>query len=242
MSLQNEIKETNAAIFTIQETHYAEKGKIKVEGYEIFESIRKKEKGGSVIGVHNSLNPILIKEYKDDFELICVEVAIANKQIRIIIGYGPQESWPESSRLSFFHALEEEVVKAMNDGKQVIIEMDSNSKLGPEIIKGDPHRQSENGKLLWEIICRNELIVVNGMLEKCKGLVTRRRETVNGIEQSIIDHVLISNGLKDDIELIDIDECGHRAITNLGNKNLLGNRSDHNVLVTTFKLKWQKKT
>ena len=110
MSLQNEIKETNAAIFTIQETHYAEKGKIKVEGYEIFESIRKKEKGGSVIGVHHSLNPILIKEYKDDFELICVEVAIANKQIRIITGYGPQESWPESSRLPFFHALEEEVV------------------------------------------------------------------------------------------------------------------------------------
>ena len=52
---------------------------------------------------------------------------------------------------------------------------------------------------------------------------------------------MISNGLKEDIELLEIDESGHRAITNTGNKNLLGNHSDHNVLVTKFNLKWQKK-
>ena len=116
--------------------------------------------------------------------------------------------------------------------------MDSNSKLGPDIIANDPHSQSENGKILWDIICRNGLIVVNGMLEKCKGSITRRRETVNGVEQSIIDHVIVSHGLKEDIESLDIDECGNKAITNLGNRNFLGNRSDHNVLLTTFNLKW----
>ena len=210
LSLRNEIKESNAAIFTVQETHYSEKGKISVEGFEIFESIRKKEKGGTAMGVHHSLDPILIKEYNDDFEMICVEIAIANKKIRVITGYGPQESWQESSRLPFFHALEEEVVKAINDGKEIIIEMDSNSKLGPDVIANDPHSQSENGKILWDIIYRNGLIVVNGMLEKCKGSITRRRETVNGVEQSIIDHVIVSHGLKEDIERLVIDESGNK--------------------------------
>ena len=64
--------------------------------------------------------------------------------------------------------------------------MDANSKLGPNIVPGDMHSQSENGKILADIIKRHNLIVGNG-LPKCKGLVTRKRVTKNGIEESIID-------------------------------------------------------
>ena len=53
------ITERAFAVFTIQETHFKKKGKLKVENFEIFESIRKKEKGGTVVGAHKSLNPIL---------------------------------------------------------------------------------------------------------------------------------------------------------------------------------------
>ena len=98
------------------------------------------------IGVHKGLKPFLIQEYSDEFELLVVEVKVSNKDIRIITGYGPQESWPLSARMPFFLALEEEVVKAELAGKSIVIEMDANSKLGPDLIPG--------GRILAEIIER----------------------------------------------------------------------------------------
>ena len=94
-SLKNEIKKSNAAVFTIQESHYNKKGKLKIENFEIFEAIRKKQSGGSLIGAHKALNPILISEYSEDFELIVIEIKIKNKEIRVMTGYGLQETWSE---------------------------------------------------------------------------------------------------------------------------------------------------
>ena len=51
--------------------------------------------------------------------------------------------------------LMEEIVKAELAGKSILIELDANSKLGNDIIPGDPHSQSENGKLLAGIIRRH---------------------------------------------------------------------------------------
>ena len=77
----------------------------------------------------------------------------------------------------FFEALEKEIKKAKFNGKSVFVEMDANAKLGPNVIEGDPHEQSENGKLLHEIIVRNALIVMNNMKTKCIGKITRKRVT-----------------------------------------------------------------
>ena len=41
-------------------------------------------------------------------------------------------------KMPFFRALGEEVKKAQLNGKSLYIQMDANSKLGPDIIKGDP--------------------------------------------------------------------------------------------------------
>ena len=90
--LKSEIKKTKCAIFTIQETCLKKKGRFQIKGYEIFEVIRNKEKTGTLVGVHQSLNPVLISEYNDEIELIVVEVIVANKEIRIISGVGPQEN------------------------------------------------------------------------------------------------------------------------------------------------------
>ena len=53
---------TKAGLFTIQETHFTSKVKVKIENFETFEAIRKKDKGGTLICVHNALNPVLIEE------------------------------------------------------------------------------------------------------------------------------------------------------------------------------------
>ena len=189
------------------------KASLKLDNYEIFEAIRKKSKGGSMIGAHKALKPVLIKEHSDEYELIVIEIKIRNREIRVITGYGPQESWNEEQRIPFFVALEEEIVKAELFGKSVILEMDSNSKLGPSFIKSDPHSQSPNGKILSEMIIRQGLVVVNGLDNKCTGAITRMRVTKDNTKRSIIDHVIITEDMEEDLESLVVDEERNHVLT-----------------------------
>ena len=72
---------------------------------------------------------MLVQEYSDKFELLVVEIIVAGKEIRIISGYGPQESWTEEDKMPFFISLEEEIHKAEMLGKSIFLEMDANCKL-----------------------------------------------------------------------------------------------------------------
>ena len=48
-----------------------------MDNYHIFEAIRKsKQKGGTMLGVHVDLEPVLVKEYSDHFELLVLEIKI----------------------------------------------------------------------------------------------------------------------------------------------------------------------
>ena len=144
-SLKNIINHFKSSVFSVQETHYKKKGKFKLDNYAIFEAIRKKEGGGSLLGVHVALNPVLISEYSDEIELIVVEISIEQYKIRVITGYGPQEVWNLDVKMKFFLALEEEVAKATIEGRSVILMGDMNSKLGPNYIKKDPKTMTGNG-------------------------------------------------------------------------------------------------
>ena len=232
-SLINEVKATGATIVTVQETHCRRKGRIQMDNMVVFESIRSKKGGGTICAIHQDLNPKLVEEYNEPYELIVVEIE-GNK--RIITGYGPQENWSEDKRLPFFISLEEEVVKAAVAGKSVIIEMDANSKLGPKYITGDPHKISPNGEILAGIVERQHLVVVNGT-RVCKGKITRRRVAKRKIEESIIDMVIVSSDLINNIESLEIDEARNHILTRIRKtkKGIIKKESDHNVLITTFK-------
>ena len=239
------MKHIGAGIFTIQETHFKRKGRLnsKFCDFQLFEAIRKKQKGGTIIGVHKSLSPILIEEYSEDFELLVVEIKLGNKDTRIITGYGPQENWKREERTPFFDALEEEIVKAQTSDKAVYIQMDANCKLGPEMIEGDPHNQSENGKILSGIIQRNALNVINSIKEKCTGKYTRVRTTKHKKEQSIIDFVIGCDIMTDMITGLVIDEGKLNALASF-RKTKTGTKvtqSDHNSMITQVKAVWQKK-
>ena len=92
--LKNKLKYFQSTIFSVQESHYAKKGKFVMDKFIIFEAIRKsKIKGGSILGVHVDLKPVLVKEYSESFELIVVEVEIGTTRVRVMTGYGPQENW-----------------------------------------------------------------------------------------------------------------------------------------------------
>ena len=208
----------------------------------MFETIRKhKEKGGTIIGAHKALKPVLIAEYNDPFEILVIEIKVANKEVRVISGYGPQETFLATERAAFHEALEEEVIRAELSGKPIIVEADFNAKLGKEFIPNDPHDISPNGKLLAGMIRRQKLAVLNGHV-KCVGTITRERDTTHVTQRSVISFVLISDNLVENLELILIDEKQEYAPTRITptKHGVETKQSDHNVILTKMKLEWKK--
>ena len=192
-SLNSEVKATRANIVTVQETHSRRKGRVHMpREFVVFEAIRKAKHGGTMCAIHQNLSPKLIEEYNEPFEHLVVQIELQNKNVRVMTGVGPQENWEENKQTPFFIALEAEVVEAHCAGISVIIQMDSNSKLGPEIIPNNPHKISPNGKQLERIIENHALVVANSS-SKCTGLITRRRVTRDKTEESCIDVVLFSS-------------------------------------------------
>ena len=245
-SLKSHIETLNLAIFAIQETHSTNKGQYdgEFDNHIIFEAIRKsKMKGGTLIGVHKSLKPVLIREYSEEFELLVIEIMINNKQIRIISGYGPQETWPEPQRSPFFVALDSEFEKATIAGVEIISAMDANTKLGKEWIPKDKHSPCENERLLVPIIKRHCLTVGNGHM-KAKGVITRKRVLTNRTDESTIDLVLLSNQLAGYIKEIIIDEEQDYGLCRI-TKTRTGTevkQSDHNPIITELEIPWSNKT
>ena len=235
-SLNAEIRSTMANIVMIQETHCTQKGKIPMDNhFVVFEAIRKKKGGGTLLAIHEDLNPKLIEEYNDEFELLVVEINTKERTIRIITGYGPQECWDEAKRIPFFLALETEIEKAELGGKSVIIEMDANAKLGPKFIPGDQHAITPNGEILAAIVERHNLIVANGSKE-CSGIITRKRVTKHRTEQSVIDFVLFSTDMKKHFEKMHVDEERKHVLTRItkSKKGIKVKESDHNVVIAQF--------
>ena len=142
--LSSLVKIKKSSVFVVQETQARKKGKHQMENYVIYEPKRTKVGGGSMMGLHESLNTVLVSLYENDFELIVVETKIGKNLIRFVTGYGPQEDWSDELKAPFFVALNTEIAKALESNKSLYIAMDANCKLGPDYIPGDPNKMSKN--------------------------------------------------------------------------------------------------
>ena len=230
-------------VYFIQETKVTKKNKIQVEDYTMFEHIRSKTSGGGILtAVHNALKPINVSDDIEGEEILVVEATIGDnkRKIRFINGYGPQEGDTEETRKTFYSRLDLEIKRAKISGTLICIEMDSNAKLGPLLIPNDPHSQSGNGKLLESVIKENNLKVVNGS-NLCSGTITRKRTTINGTEESIIDHFIVCQAMYTLIVSLQIDQERKYCLTKFTNK--VGNKvcpkeSDHNTLILKINQGW----
>ena len=120
--------------------------------YVIFEKIRKDCGGGGLLTVvHKNLEPISVGEDTGE-EVLVVEAKLANRKVRLINAYGPQETETEDKKKSFFNKMDEEIKGAKIAGTMVCVELDANSKLGSELNPGDPHPQSKDGKHLENLV------------------------------------------------------------------------------------------
>ena len=95
-SFLNLIKNEKPSCFILQESKQQNTGKLKIEGYQVFELVRKNTDGGAgglAIGIENELKecPALISEGDEKAEILVVEIKMGNHPTRIICAYGPQE-------------------------------------------------------------------------------------------------------------------------------------------------------
>ena len=192
-SLKRTIEVFAPGVIMMQETKLKKQGKIKLKGYVIFEKYREHFNGGGLMSaVHENLNPILIADENSEF--LVVDISGNFGVIRTINCYGPQENMPLEVRSDFFIELEKRIIIAKSENKMICIECDANSKLGKSWIPGDPHEISANGKLLADMISNQNLVVVNST-DKCHGVITRFKKTINGQEKSILDYYIVCQEL-----------------------------------------------
>ena len=79
---------------------------------------------------------------------------------------------------------------------------------------------------------------------KCFGLITRYRKTINGIEESTIDFFIICRKLFNIIIRLDIDEKRIYALTKFSNKkgDKANKETDHNMMILNVDTSWTTET
>ena len=242
-SLDYIIKVLGPGIICLQETKVRKIGKLNSENskkYTIFELVRKHSHGGGLaIMAKPELEPVWIAEGDDQVEVLVVEVRIKELKIRIINAYGPQESDSLERKTMFWSRLQSEVNDAAEAGSAVIIEMDGNLHCGENIISGDPSKINANGKLFSAFLKENSDLFLLNSSEKCEGLITRRRQKDNKLEEAILDYALISSELKPFFRKMEIDEDRKYALTSFLNGKM--KKSDHFTLIIDFSINIKKK-
>ena len=240
-SLKRTIDVFSPGVIMLQETKLKKQGKTKLEGYTIFEKYRQNFNGGGLMSaVHVNLKPVAISDENPEF--LVVDITGNFGTIRTINCYGPQENSNIEVRNDFFIELEKRIVSAKSELKMICIECDANSKLGNSWITGDPHDISENGKLMAEIISRQHLIVVNAT-EKCQGVITRYKKTINGEEKSVIDYFIVCQELFQNVVKMNIDEERQYTLSRFYKYKSKSSvvKSDHNLMTLTLSFKWSRK-
>ena len=238
------LNSVNPAIFLIQETKKKTTGKIKCENskkYQIYELVRKMGGGGGLaLGVLHELNPVWVGEGDDQTEVLSVIITIDSLNIRCVVAYGPQEDDTIIRKQKFWERLEFEVNEAQLSGMGFMLQMDGNLWAGPDKIPGDPNRQNKNGKLFAELLEKFPHLTVANSLSKCKGVITRSRQTSKRLEVAVLDFFIICDKLLPFVKSLLIDEEKCYSLTNFNPKikNQKVKESDHNTMILELKLKY----
>ena len=157
-----------------------------LNNYQVFELRREKEKtdggkrlegGGIAIGMLHQLNPVLTRQGDDEAECLSVEFSIAKQKFLCVAGYGPQMGDTRERKEKYWSYMNEEVKSAKKEGKSIIIQLDTNSWVGPNIIPSDPNQQNSNGRLMKTFLEENPALSVANSLPSCEGTITRERKT-----------------------------------------------------------------
>ena len=194
-SIKQLVAENNVDILLLSEAKvYASKA-INIKGYQSFPVVRKDRQGGGIfVGVrHGSYETVMVSQ-GDDADFVTVWLKNNREGIRLILAYSPQENDPEINRNLFYQNLSIQIEQAFLSGDSVIMVGDFYAKLGKDVIGGDVHPMSPNGKLLFPLCNKYNLFILNSS-NLCKGVYTRIHNYRNKVEKSVLENVLVSADL-----------------------------------------------
>ena len=219
----------------MQETKVSQPGKIKVDGFIVYEHTRiSKEGGGLAICVLKDLNPAFIRDGGELAEALTVNIHLKNITISCNTAYGPQETAPIQKKNDFWSYLQEECERARNEGNGFLLQGDLNSWLGPDILKSDTKPQNQNGKMLVEFVENNCLTIVN-CLPVCQGTKTWSRTRLGIKLTSTIDFFIVCENILPFVQEMMIDSDDH-TITNF-RKGKTTTKADHAPMWLKLNLK-----
>ena len=125
----------------LQETKLKINEVIKCEGskdFQIFHLNRQNKNGGGIaVGIENNIESTLVREGDDSTEVLSIQIVLGNLPIRIIVGYGPQETDDIRKKTLFWSFIENEINEAEAAEHGIILQMDGNLHAGSEIVKND---------------------------------------------------------------------------------------------------------
>ena len=151
-SLQRLLSDQNIDVLLLAETKVYSKKGIKLEGYQLFPVVRKKNMGGGLlIAVRHGVCTSLVISEGENAAFLTVKLIFGSEKIRLILAYGPQEYSSESDKETFWHNIHVEVERAKLAGENLLLTGDFNAKLGRTFIPGDIHDISMNGNQLLNL-------------------------------------------------------------------------------------------
>ena len=153
------------------------------------------------------------------------------KKIRIGVIYAPQENVTPNNELKLMYEdIREQIKIGKEEKQQILIIGDFNAKIG-EAVEGNKTQVTKGGRQLLKLANKENMIILNTVKEKCKGLWTR----VQGEEKSITDYVLTDASSANTVKEMKIDEEKQYGLHKL-DKNTATNEnrkiySDHNSIL-----------
>ena len=244
-SLSKIVESVNPDILALCETKKASlTKKDELSEYSILEKNLKLGKEGLMVGVKKgsflSIREITDTELKS---VMTVKIEYPHVNLRVIVAHAPQETDNHEERKEFFEEMLVQVERGITSGDATLVLADFNARIThnkssvvPENVV--PENDSPNGKLLCDLIQKNNLKVGN-FDNTCHGKWTRIQACKNGeTKRSALDYVLLTEEVQKSLKSIVIDEqkiyCPYGVKKENGVQRIVF--SDHCTITTELNL------
>ena len=228
------IDDYQPALVCIVETHMQKEEEIQIPGYSlVYRNDRSANSGGILIGVRDNIKNISLELTQENKVGQSLWILLTNtkKKIRIGVIYAPQENVTPNNELKLMYEdIREQIKIGKEEKQQILIIGGFNAKIG-EVVDGNKTQVTKGGRQLLKLANKENMIILNTVKEKCKGVWTR----VQGEEKSIIDYVLTDASSANTVKEMKIDEEKQYGLHKL-DKNTATNEnrkiySDHNSIL-----------
>ena len=229
------IDDYQPALVCIVETHMEKEEEIQIPGYSLVcHNDRSANSGEMLIGVRDNIKSISLELTEENKVGLWILLTNTKKKIRIGVIYAPQENVIPNNELKLMYEdIREQIKIGKKKKQQILIIGDFNAKIG-EAVEGNKTQVTKGGRQLLKLANKENMIILNTVKEKCKGVWTR----VQGEEKSIIDYVLTDASSANTVKEMKIDEEKqyglHKLYRNTATNENRKIYSDHNSILISL--------